>query len=281
MKTIALKDIFRQYRKRILFTWMLAACESGIVLLFPLFMGFAIDDLLQKNYTGILYLVCFGITALLMGAGRRFYDTRLYSKIYVEVTPDLVAFEREKESSTSVITARTNLATELVEFLENSLPEIIESVIGLAGTFVIIFFLSIEVFWGCLVSSFLIVLVYIFSSDRILYFNKEFNDLYEKNVDVLEKNHRPGIISHFQGLMKWNIKLSDLETMNYSLIWVFLISLMIYSIVVVVQNGANSYGMVFSNLSYVMHFIESVIILPLFYQQFVRLKEISQRVFFS
>ena len=77
--------------------------------------------------------------------------------------------------------------------------------------------------------------------------------------------------------MKWNIKLSDLETINFSIIWFFMISLLIFSIKTASEN-ALEYGTVFALIMYVFEFIENSLTLPLYYQNLIRLKEISNRL---
>ena len=62
-----------------------------------LFMGIAIDDFLAGKYIGLLALAGLGLMSLLVGAGRRFYDTRIYSTI----SPEMV--EREKARSGSSV----------------------------------------------------------------------------------------------------------------------------------------------------------------------------------
>ena len=79
-------------------------------------------------------------------------------------------------------------------------------------------------------------------------------------------------------MMKWNIKLSDLETVNFSLAWVILGALLISSIVLIVENTSISYGQKITSIMYVYHYIELVMSFPLIYQQYVRLQEISGRL---
>ena len=78
--------------------------------------------------------------------------------------------------------------------------------------------------------------------------------------------------------MKWNIKLSDLETMNYFVIWAAVIAVFIYTPITVISAGALSYGLVFSIIMYVFDYIGSIVSFPLFIQQAIRLKEISARL---
>ena len=79
-------------------------------------------------------------------------------------------------------------------------------------------------------------------------------------------------------MMKWNIKFSDLEAKNFSLSWIALIGFLVLSIVIAVSDGMVQYGALFSLIMYVFQFMENVVNLPFFYQNWLRLKEINQRL---
>ena len=275
---ISLKALYSRFKGRITFTWMVVVGEAVIFLLFPLVIGFAIDSLLKKEFWGLLFLIGLGLISLVVGTARRFYDTRIYSKIYTVISPEFVEREKEKETSMSVVSTRTYLITEFVEFFENSFPELINSFIGLFGTFVIILFLNFNVFLLSLICSVFIVIVYLASNKRTYRFNKGYNDELEKNYAVLSTENKENIKKHFLNIQKWNIKLSDLETFNFSLIWLLLIFLLCFSVFIVINDGITTYGTVFSIIMYVFNYIESVIVVPYYYQQSVRLNEISTRI---
>lgn len=277
-KKISLQNLFRRFRVRILFTWFLVLGEAALFLLFPLFMGMAIDDYLVGDYFGLLALSGIALLSLVVGAGRRFYDTRIYSRIYATISPELVEQEKQRKASVSVISARANLASEFVEFLENSFPEIINSVMGLAGTLIIIAFLNLNVFFASLIATALIGLVYALTSKRTYFLNSGFNAELENQVKVISQNNKASIVNHFKNVMKWNIRLSDLETANFSVSWIFLMAVLIYAIIATIDSGITAQGQILAILIYVFSYIESVIALPLFYQQFVRLREISHRL---
>ena len=169
MNIISLRTIFARFKWRILVTFLLVVLEALIGISFPLLIGVAINGLLEESYTGMFYLAGAGVAALLVGSLRRFYDTRVYSGIYSRIAPEVVALEKEKGSSVSSISARANLLIEFVEFLEQSMPEIVRSVISLIGILVIIATLNSNVFFACLSLSFLIVLIYVITGKAELH----------------------------------------------------------------------------------------------------------------
>ena len=275
---LSLGQLFASFRGRILCTWLLVVLEAGLMLLFPLVMGMAIDGMIQQTYSGLYLLGGLGVLSVLVGSARRFYDTRIYSKIYAVAGTQIVEQQRRRKADVSVTSARTNMASELVEFFENSFPGIIDCVISLVGALVMIWLLQSSVFLGCLLATVLIVTIYAATSKKTYSLNQGANRQAEEQVEVLSSGRMTAVSAHFSKLVRWNIRLSDLETVNFALSWIVMIVLLVYSVAATIQAGVSDHGKVLSILMYVFGYIESVLAAPLFYQQFVRLQEISHRL---
>ena len=278
MNYISLTNLLIRFKWRVSFTFLLVILESVLDIMYPLFIGYAINDLLENKYTGIIKLLLLGVFSLFVGTARRFYDTRIYAGIYSQITPEIVVSEYSKNSSVSKITARTSLLTEFVEFLENSMPEIIGAIFSLIGIISIIATLNLNVFYACIALLFLICIIYAVTGKFNFHLNAQYNEQLEKQVQVLESKNNQSIKNYFKDLMKWNIKLSDLETTNYFIIWAGVIALVIFTPITVVQSGILRYGLVFSILMYVLEYVYRVVGFPLYIQQLIRLKEISNRL---
>lgn len=278
MDKISINSLIIKYKWKISLTFILVIIDSLLYLFFPLFIGFAINDLLVDKYTGIYQLAGLGVLSLLAGSARRFYDTRIYSSIYTEVASSLVEKEERKGSSVSKTVARTNLLREFIEFLEESMPEIVGGIVSIFGIIVIVFSLNENVAYACISMFFLLALTYTASGKLNYQLNARYNDKLEEMVDSIGSKNRKVIKGYFGSLMKWNIKLSDLETINFAVIWVGIIALFIYTPISVIDSGVVKYGLVFSVLIYVFDYIDNVVDFPLHIQQLIRLHEISNRL---
>lgn len=276
--SVSLRQLFTSFRWEILCTWLLVVLEAALMLMFPLVMGIAIDGMLQQAYFGLYLLGVLGVVAVLVGSARRFYDTRVYSRIYAAAGTQIVQQERGRNADVSVISARTNMASELVEFFENSFPGIIDCVIGLVGALAMIWFLQANVFAACLIATATVAAIYTVTRKTTYSLNRGVNQESEQQVLVLSHKKIPEVSAHFSRLMRWNIRLSDLETVNFALSWIVMIVLLVYSVAATIQGGVTEHGKVLSILMYVFGYIESVLAVPLFYQQYVRLQEISHRL---
>jgi hypothetical protein len=84
-------------------------------------------------------------------------------------------------------------------------------------------------------------------------------------------------VSHFSRLMQWNVRLSDLETINFGVFWVGAVLLFLFAPYSAVMQQAMAAGLVLSLLLYVFEFIDWLSELPVHIQQAIRLREISAR----
>ena len=269
-------SFFIEFRIRLGFTLFLILLEALLAILFPLFIGYAIDSAIEMNPWGPIQLGILGLLTLLVGVGRRVFDSRFYAKIYQKIGLQAAMSLEDNESSKKA--ARLGMIKEFVEFLENALPELIGSIIGLIGVIVIIATLNEKVFYGSILMAILVFILYVFTSSKTVHLNKMANDEYEKQVDVLSMNDEGQLKYHLKQVMKWNIKLSDLEATNYSISWFIMIGFLVASIIVSVDEGIVKYGALFSLIMYVFQYIEDVVNLPLYYQNYLRLREISGRL---
>ncbi|MEM9134901.1 MAG: ABC transporter six-transmembrane domain-containing protein [Actinomycetota bacterium] len=267
-----------RFRWRVGLTVSLVLIEAVVELLLPLFIGIAIKGLLDDSFDGVIALGGLGVAALVIGSLRRLIDTRTYTGIYRQVAAEMVSTEQATGTSTSTIAARATLLTEFVEFLEDSMPQVVNTVIGVIGTLVIIARLDLGLFWACLALFALIVVTY-WATGRLNYrLNQGYNDELEQQVAAIESGDGQRIGGHFSALMRWNRHLSDLETGNYFVIWLGIIALLVYAPIAVVIPGETEYGFAFSALIHVFQYVEVLAMLPLFIQELVRLQEISTRL---
>lgn len=93
------------------------------------------------------------------------------------------------------------------------------------------------------------------------------------------ENRATQSIHGFMGkLMHWNIKLSDMETLIFGIIWLGMVALIVFSVVQAAGDGSMKAGTIMATVMYVMQFAEGSGMLPLYFQKYLRLQEISHRL---
>lgn len=273
---MTLKNIFLENRYRISITLLIVLIEGLLFVLYPLFIGRAIDAGIEGDYSGVLVLTILFFLSLLIGSLRRFYDTRVYARIYQKLAAKVAAGGQSGKQSETI--AHVNLLGEVVVFLENSVPQLLMSAVGLIGTLLIVSSLDTQIFFACLLSIVLIYFVYRKTAGKTMRLNGGYNSEYERQVSIHQQEAMEPKTRHYSRLMRWKVRLSDLETVNFSIVWLILASLLAFAIVTMIGSEHAVVGMVFSTIMYVFQFMESTINLPYYYQEVLRLKDISTRI---
>ncbi len=267
--------LLKRFAGRFALTLTLVVLEAAGWILFPLVIGRAIDSVLADSTRGLYEFAILGIVTMGIAVLRRLVDSRAYARIYVTLGKEMA--ESAAGTSTSTRTARLGMLKEIVEFFENSLPELINAGIGLAGTVVILAALNVPVFLGCLVVAVATVVLYALTGGLTMRYNQGLNDEHERQVDAVDSGDPARLAKHLRAMMRWNIRLSDLEAANFGINWVFMIALLVFA-VSAATTETTEYGAVFAIVMYVFRFVESMLMLPFFYQQWLRLREISGRL---
>ncbi len=275
---VSLSGLVKRFWKAAVLTWCLVILEALALVFIPLIIGWTIDGLLQKDTKGLFQLAGACGFLLFVGAGRRFYDTRAYSRIYRIVAHEVVAREMEKRSPVSTVSARLQLFREFIHFLEMSMPEVIQQCVRLIGTMGIIILIDLKVAAYCLAAALLTGIIYAVTDKRIYSLNKGRNGEFEKQVDILNKKETSTVKKHLKSLTLWEIRLSDLETINYSIIWIALSAVLLLTVYTMATSGLASTGEMLSAVMYMFGFVESILAFPIYYQEVIRLREISNRL---
>ncbi len=277
MTAITLKSVFQHFKKPISFTFLLTTLENSLGLLRPLLLGFAIDALLAKELKFLFVYLAIELLLLIVATGRRLYDTRAYAGIYRSLASNLASRQRQKSVGTAVMVARADMLQELIDFYEHDLPATYYSIFGVVGGLIILTLIDVALLFACLAVLAVITIIYAISYQRIFKLNSLVNNELERRVIAIEKEQSTSIKRHFFRICKFRIQLSDNEAINFSIIGLglmVLVAFALYFSAFVLQMSA---GTIFSTLTYIVQFAEAIVILPLVFQQMVRLKEISTR----
>lgn len=278
MNDFSIKSIFKKYKWKISLTFLLLVLENIAKVLQPLVLGIAINDLINGKNHGLWLFCILYLVGFIIGTIRRYYDTRAYTSIYTNVASEIAKKQNEKEVEVSAIAARSALVKELVDFFEYDVTQAFTSAISVVGALIMLALFDCWIFGGCLIAILIIILIYALSAKHIYNFNIGLNDELENRITVLEKREQTGIFLHFKNIAKWLVKMSDMETINFSIIEIVLFALAIFALYASASTVDATAGGIFSVLTYVLEFSGGVFMLPIIFQQIIRLKEISSRL---
>jgi len=188
--------------------------------LIPLFIGFAIDDLLAQQTQDLFVLIAVLLALVIVSVIRRYYDTRAYGKIRVNVQNEVVS--RNNTLATSVLNARLDMARELVDFLEENVAQILNAGVQFIVSLIVLYFLNPVLTLAAGAAAIIMVLIYSVFHQGFYRINGQVNEQTERQVGLLETREHGKLRGHFTKLMRLEVKLSDREALLYGSVFFLL-----------------------------------------------------------
>jgi ABC-type multidrug transport system fused ATPase/permease subunit len=277
-RTLLAQIIFGKYRGRIVVTYVVTLAENLFELCYPSLTGLAVNGLLKHDFTGLVLLLGVWFAHTATGVFRQSYDTRVFAAIYTDLATRTVSEQETMGVTTSQIVARSSLSREFVNFFERDVPSTVNSVFGLLGALILLFFYDV---WSAVFCLLLLIPLAFLNrrySKRTLTLNKRLNDQLEREVSVLTRRMPSRVFGHYRLLSKWRISLSDAEAMNWGVMELFSIGLSAAVIIRIASLPHIQPGTIYAMLAYLWNFIASLNNVPGLVQQLSRLKDIAQRM---
>lgn len=275
-RDLTIATLLRVFRWRIAVTWALILAETTLMALVPLFIGFAIDDLLDGRTGRFAILAAIMAALIAVAVVRRIYDTRVYGDVRVELGREQAG--RSADLPISALNARLGMGRELVDFLEHTLPEAMAAIVQLTIAVIVLYAFSPMLALAGGVAALALMANYALFHRRFFRLNGALNQQTERQVSVLEQRRARPLRLHLLRLRRAEVRLSDTEAILYGLIFIVLLGLMLFNLWFAATTLILTVGTIFSIISYTWEFVESALALPVTLQSWSRLSEIMRRL---
>lgn len=243
----------------------------------PYVLGKMIDGLLIGEYN---WLVVFFITSMVANVfmyKRMVLDTKIYTTIYNDIVFEYLKNDKTSEPSAKI--ARTEMANNIINFLENDLQYYIMAIMSLIGT---LFFVFLQDYiTGFVVALCLIPVLYIIKKlyKKIAQGTKVAFNQYEKKIGTMNEGNDKNINSFFERRRKIFIHLSTLQGKNwFSLNSVKTLFLVIALVVFTSRHTNISQGQAVTIYTYINQFLISLMSIPIGVETFTRIKDVIHRI---
>lgn len=273
-----LRVLFRGYRWQILATYLLFNLENLGRLAQPFLLGWAIKDLLAGRLTGLFLLVAQHLVNLALGAGRQLYDTWMFTRIYAELATRLVIDQRRCGVDLSRLAARSALAREIVDFFERDVPFLFYTLYTVGGSLVMLALGDHRLLLPCLVFLTLAGLLTRSLASQTLKLNRGLNDQMEREVGILQHGSATRVANHYRQVRLWRMQLTRTQAGNFAGMGLLSLLLMAAVLFRSCRGAESDPGALFARLGYVVMLTTSLTTLPLWIQQFSRLRDICSRL---
>ena len=273
-----LKHIGKTHRKRLIATFSLVGLENLLMLIYPVFGGWAINAVIEGN---VWQAMLYGLVVLLMwlvGATRRVADTRTFTRIYTEIAVPVVLEQRQREVPHSAVTARVALSREFVSFFEEHLPIAATSLVSIFGACIML--LGLEFWVGVLAVGILALFLWLLPRFAAISENLYFrlNNCLERNNNFIQKGNERQLYQHYGLVARLRVLISNREASGYLCIGVAMSILFGFAFVHMTLKGFGNAGHIYSVSTYLWMFAMSLDDVPRLVEQYSNLKDIGQRV---
>ncbi|NKB32464.1 MAG: hypothetical protein GKR91_05140 [Pseudomonadales bacterium] len=275
-KKLTLQEILKSFKFKIGVTWILVALENVLLALIPLLIGLAIDDLLAGRFDALTSLGIVMVVLTFVAVARRIYDTRAYGTIRVELGKEVSS--RHGKLEVSARNARLDMSRELVDFLEQQVPEVLTGVIQIIVSLIVLALFHMYLAVSAFLVTLAMIVLYSFFHGRFYTLNASLNGQMEQQVGILGGGNPLNIINHLKALRKWEVKISDSEAVLYGVIFLMVIAFILYNIWFGTSLPEITTGTIYSIISYSWAYVEAAIVLPFTLQSLTRLHEITERI---
>ena len=273
-----LKHIGKTHRKRLIATFSLVGLGNLLMLIYPVFGGWAINAVIEGN---VWQAMLYGLVVLLMwlvGATRRVADTRTFTRIYTKIAVPVVLEQRQREVPHSAVTARVALSREFVSFFEEHLPIAATSLVSIFGACIML--LGLEFWVGVLAVGILALFLWLLPRFAAISENLYFrlNNCLERDNHFIQKGNERQLYQHYGLVARLRVLISNREASGYLCIGVAMSILFGFSFVHMTLKGYGSAGHIYSVSTYLWMFAMSLDDVPRLVEQYSNLKDIGQRV---
>jgi ABC-type multidrug transport system fused ATPase/permease subunit len=241
----------------------------------PFLLGKSIDGLIDNNCYWILLLGISYFLSNFFNYKRMVYDTKVYTTIYNDI---VLNFLKKNDVDVSTKIARTDMAHEIVNVLENYLHYYIGIIVTIIGSLIFIYSENWQV--GIFVS---FAIVFITSAVFILYKKiKQGITIFNNNYEKKTKSIKSGYLSSeyfFNRSRKISICQSTIQGKNWFLVNGIKYVFLLLSIILLINTTKDiTIGSVITVYSYVNNFLIALLSAPVAIEMFIRINDVLKRL---
>ncbi len=225
----------------------------------------------------IPWIILFVVSSC-VGAIRRVYDTRIYTRMFADLSGEVVAQQLEQGEDLSKIAGRSSLAWQNIEFFQYNLPEFIEQIINVGGAIIALAFFDWRV---AAVGSGLVAFVVVASRFYMRSVGKYqvlLNDMHEQEYNIFATKDPRVIKQYYTDISALEVKFSNRSAASYGILRVLLLFMFMTTLYISLDLDRFTIGELYSIVAYVWTFVTASEYIPYLSEKWVALKDTSRRL---
>jgi ABC-type multidrug transport system fused ATPase/permease subunit len=268
--------IAKEYKWQLLLIYFYMFTAQLLMLAEPYVIGKMIDGLIIGSFNWTFCYIGIVLFESIFIYRRMVYDTKVYTRIYNTVV--MRYLNKSSSSDASERIARTDMANNVINFLEHDIHYYISSLISLVGTLIFIFYenpLTGFIVLSCIGPITAIVIIFY---KKIAQSTRVANSQYEQKASIMSNGSIKDINSFFERRRKIMIAGSTIQGKNWTLLhtskWVFLI----LALISFATAGGITQGKAVAIYSYINQFLIALMSIPVSMETFTRIRDVISRI---
>ena len=276
--TPAIAALIRERRFGVAGTYGLTVAENLCMLAYPTLAGQAVDQLLQRRYEGLAWLVGVWLLHLVLSFTRQRLDTRVFMGLYAAVASHMVGAQQAGGQALSTVSARVDMVRDVVGFFEKEVPMVLHNLLAVVGSLTMLFVYDRDAGFIAMAVLLPMGMVNAWYWRRAVRLNQGIHNQIEREVQDIASASPFRVRRHFLLLRRWRIKLSDAESWTWAVTELALMGALVWILVDFTQSPAFTAGAVYAVLAYVYDYLEGLNQVPTVVNSLARLKDVRRRL---
>ncbi len=225
----------------------------------------------------IPWIILFVVSSC-VGGIRRVYDTRIYTRMFADLSGEVVAQQLEQGEDLSKIAGRSSLAWQNIEFFQYNLPEFIEQLINVGGAIIALAFFDWRV---AAVGAGLVLFVVVasrFYMRSVGKYQVMLNDMHEQEYNIFATKDARVIKQYYTDISALEVKFSNRSAASYGILRVLLLFMFMTTLYISLDLDRFTIGELYSIVAYVWTFVTASEYIPYLSEKWVALKDTSRRL---
>jgi len=275
---MGIAQLIRARRAAVGGTYTLTLLENACTLAYPALTGRAVDDLVERHFKGLVWLVAVWLVHLALSFVRQRVDTRVFMGLYADVASHIVAEQQAQGHGTSKVSARVEMVRDVVGFFEKEVPAMFHNVLAVVGSLAMLFTYDVDAGFIAMAVLAPMFLVNAWYWRRAIRLNRTINNQIEREVDDIESGSPFRVRRHFRLLRRWRVRLSDTESWTWGVTELATIVALVLILVDFTQSPAFTAGAIYAVLAYIYDYLEGLNQVPTVVNSLARLRDVRSRL---
>ena len=278
MTATGIAVLLRARRFAVAGTYALTLIENVCTLAYPALTGRAVDDLVKREFQGLVMLVGVWLLHLVIAFVRQRVDTRVFMGLYAQIASHIVGVQQEQGHGTSKVSARVEMVRDIVGFFEKEVPAMFHNVLAVVGSLVMLFIYDVDAGFIAMAVLLPMGLINAWYWRHAVRLNRGINNQIEREVDDIASGRVFRIRRHFWLLRRWRVKLSDNESWTWAVTELATIVALIFILIDFTQSPNFTAGAIYAVLAYVYDYLEGLNQVPTVVNNLARLQDVRGRL---